>query len=421
MKVTIIGGGSTYSPELVEGLILRHKEIDLNEVVLMDIDAARLKVVGDFAIRMVAHAGAPFAIRYTTDRVDALKGADFVLTQIRVGQNPARHKDILLGLRHDLIGQETTGVGGFAKAMRTIPAITDIARDMLIHAPNAFMINFTNPSGLITEALHKFGVKRLVGLCNVPIGLQMDIAKHLDVERERVRLDYVGLNHLAWVRKVWFDGADITTLIIKELTGKAKPANIPDMEYAPEFLKALGFLPNPYLRYFYLTQKMLAELKAAPKTRAEEVAEIERDLLAQYADPTVVTKPEELEKRGGAFYSKIAIDLIEAIWKDTHSVHVVNLPNQGAVDGIGYDQTVEIPAVITKNGAKPIVVGQVEPKIAGLMQQVKAYESLAVQAGLDGSYDAALLALSTHPLCGAEKAKAVLDDIIETFGLTYLK
>lgn len=421
MKVTIIGGGSTYSPELLEGLINRHERIGLSEVVLMDIDAERLRVVGSFAERMAAHAKAPFKVRSTLDRVDAIKGADFVLTQIRVGQSPARQKDTLLGLRHDLIGQETTGVGGFAKALRTIPVMRDIARDVRDYAPDAFLINFTNPSGLITESLHRSGMERLVGLCNVPIGLQMDIAKHLGVERNRIRLDYVGLNHLAWVRKVWFDGKDITANIIGELTNSAKPANIPDMDYDPAFLKALGFLPNPYLRYFYMTEKMLAELKAAPKTRAEEVAEIEKDLLAKYADPSVVTKPAELEKRGGAYYSKIAIDLIDAFYNDLHEEHIVNLPNRGAIDGIGYDQTVEIPAVISKLGAKPLVVGAVEPKIAGLMQVVKAYETLAVEAGLTGSYDAALMALTTHPLCGGSKAKAVLDDIIQTFGLTYLK
>ncbi len=420
MKVAIIGGGSTYSPELIEGLIQRYQEIDLTEVVLMDIDQQRLDVVGGFAKRMVAHAGNPFSIRYTNDRSDAIKGADFVLTQIRVGQQPARHKDILLGLRHDLIGQETTGVGGFAKALRTIPEMVAIAKDVQETAPNAWLINFTNPSGLITESLHKAGIRRVVGLCNIPIGIVMDLALYLQCDPDRIKIDYVGLNHLAWVRRVWLDDEEITERIITDLAGKGGPANVPELDYGEDFIRALGFLPSPYLRYFYATETMLAELKAKDKTRAEEVMEVEQELLAQYADESIVTKPPELEKRGGAFYSKIAVDLMDAIYNDRGTTHVVNLANQDAVDGIGADQTVEIPAVIRRDSVTPVRVGAVEPKIAGLMQQVKAYETLAVEAGLEQSYDKALMALVAHPLCPGSKAKEVLDDIIETHGLQWL-
>ena len=417
MKLAIIGGGSTYSPELVEGLIQRGEKIGLTELVLMDIDEKRLDIVGSFAERMVKHAGAPFKVWRTTDRTRAIDGASFVLTQIRVGQQPARHKDIMLGLRHGLIGQETTGVGGFAKAMRTIPAMMDIVRDIERTAPEAWIINFTNPSGLITEAMHRFGAKRLVGLCNIPIGMVMDLSLYLGVGPDHIKIDYVGLNHLSWVRKVELDGQDIAPRVIEALAGAEGPVMIPEMDYGPDFVRALGYIPSPYLRYFYATEKMLAELQAAPKSRAEEVMEIEQILLAKYADPSVVTKPAELEKRGGAFYSKIAVDLIDAIWSDKGETHIVNVPNKGMVKGIGDDQVVEIASVIRRDGAHPLPVGEVDPKILGLMQQVKAYETLAAEAGLEGSYRKAFQALVAHPLCPASKAKAVLDDIIATHGL----
>ncbi len=421
MKIAIIGGGSTYSPELIDGLLTRHKEIELSEVVLMDIDEKRLQVVAGFAKRMAAHAKVPFSVRATTDRGDAIKNADFVVTQIRVGQMPARHKDILLGLRHDLIGQETTGVGGFAKALRTIPEMVEIARDIQDTAPDAWLINFTNPSGLITESLHRAGIRKVIGLCNIPIGIVMDLALYFGRSPDKVRIDYLGLNHLAWVRKVWLDGKDETERVISDLANKTGPANIPELDYGPDFTRALGYLPSPYLRYFYATGEMLDRLKKKDKTRAEEVMEVEEKLLALYADESVVTKPPELEKRGGAFYSKIAIDLIDSIWNDKREEHIVNLPNRGAIDGIGPDQTVEIPAIIGKNQAQPLRIGEVHPRILGLMQQVKAYETLAAMAGLEGSYDNALMALAAHPLCPTEKAKDVLDDIIATHGIAYLK
>ena len=418
MKLSIIGGGSTYTPELIEGLINRGEQIGLSEVVLMDIDEERLDVVGNFAIRMVDHSKADFKVSLTGNRREALENADFVVTQIRVGKMPARHKDILLGLRHGLIGQETTGVGGFAKALRTIPVMTALASDLEALSSDAWLINFTNPSGLITEALHRSGVKRLVGLCNIPIGTVMDLALYLQCDPDRIRIDYVGLNHLSWVRRVWLDGEEITGRLIEELAGKGGPANVPEIEYAPEFVRALGYLPSSYLRYFYATEEMLDRLKKKDKTRAEEVMEIEEKLLRQYADESVVTKPPELGERGGAFYSTIAVDLIDAIWNDRNEEYIVNIPNRGAVDGICEDQTVEIPAIVGRESIKPVKVDPVDPKILGLMQQVKAYETLAVLSGIESSYDKALMALVAHPLCPPEKAKAVLDDILETHGLS---
>jgi len=422
MKIAVIGGGSTYSPELVDGLITRERELGVREVALQDVDPERLEVLAGFAQRLTHHAGSSIRVTAHRERQGALTGADFVVTQLRVGGQEARHQDTLLGLRHGLIGQETTGVGGFGKALRTIPVMKELVRDLRAHCPEAWLINFTNPAGLITEALHRLGVRKLVGLCNIPIGMQMDIATALGVAAERVRLDYVGLNHLGWVRRVWLDDQEITGRVIEfieDLAAHGAPANfdIEDFAYPPGFLKTLGFLASPYLRYFYLEQFMLAKLKKEAKTRAQEVMEIERELLRLYRDPAQVTKPEALAKRGGAYYSKIAVELIAAIHQDRRSVHIVNVPNQTAVTGIGPDQTVEIPCRVGRERIEPLPVGEVQEEIMGLIRQVKAYETLAARAGIEGSDRLAFLALVNHPLCRPEKARAVLDDIKKTFRL----
>lgn len=420
MKIAVIGGGSTYTPELVDGMLVHGAGLGLARLTLHDIDDARLAVVGDFARRMVRHAGARFAVETTGDLDHAVGGADFVITQIRVGGQAARHEDIMLGLRHGLIGQETTGVGGFAKAMRTIPVLRRVLDRVQALAPAAWLLNFTNPAGLVTEALHRLGCSRLVGLCNIPAGMQMDIAKALGVDGARVELDYVGANHLAWVRGVRLDGIDILPRIIDVVEADnavGRPANIEDMDYPAGFIRDLGALPSPYLRYFYLTAQMLADLKAKPKSRAQEVAEIESELLAVYRDPNVVEKPAALGKRGGAYYSKVAVELIRSIAHNRRDIHIVNVPNGRAVEGLGADQTVEVPCVVGAAGVTPLPQRPVEPAYFGLLAQVKAYETLTAEAAIEGSRRKALLALVNQPLCTPEKAPAVLDDAVRTFGL----
>ena len=425
MKITVIGGGSTYSPELVDGFLQNWEQLGLKTLVLEDIDEERLNIVAGFAKRMVEHAGAGFTVEATTDLTEAVKGADFVFTQFRVGQQPARHQDILLGMRHNLIGQETTGVGGFGKALRTIPVVKEIVETMQKTAPEAWLINFTNPSGIITEAFISLGLKKIVGLCNIPIGLHMEFAAALGVGMERIEMDYAGLNHLAWARHVRVDGEEKLGEIIdmvEQALIKGAPANIEDMEYPPEFLSNLQAIPSPYLRYYYVSDYMLAKLKKKPLTRAQEVMEIEEELLELYADTSVVTKPEILSQRGGAFYSKIAIELVEALVRDEPTRHIVNLAAEDAFPGIGPTQTVEIPADISSKGIRPIPLEEpLAPHMLGLTQTVKAYETLTVQAVLEGSYRKAWQALCVHPLCGADKAKDVLDDIIKTFDIDYLK
>ncbi|NLH47539.1 MAG: 6-phospho-beta-glucosidase [Myxococcales bacterium] len=414
MKIAVIGGGSTYTPELVDGFIARAKKLGLTELALMDIDEERLSVVGTFAQRMVEHAGRPFRVSLTTDRRAALDGAAFVSTQFRVGKQPARYQDELLGLRHGLIGQETTGIGGMAKALRTLPVIFSICEDMDRYCPNAWLINFTNPSGLVTEAILNFaGREKAVGLCNVPIDMKMTVAKHLRVPDEAVDMDVIGLNHLGWVRRVTVNGEDVTARLLHYLASEEGPKNIPDVDFKPELIEALQAVPLYYNRYYYNTERVLALLQAKPKTRAQEVMAVEETLLAKYRDPDLFTKPEELNLRGGAYYSKIAIDVIDALVNDLGIVHAVNVRNQGAIPGLPDRFVVETNCTIGRDGARPRSAGEPDESMLALLFQAKMYEILTIKAALHRSYAYALKAIFTNPLGPtADRAKPILDDMI---------
>ncbi|MDP8222269.1 MAG: 6-phospho-beta-glucosidase [Candidatus Lernaella stagnicola] len=421
MKIAVIGGGSTYTPELIEGFIEKSAALGLSELALMDIDDERLEVVGGFAQRMVAHAGNPFRVTLTKNRTAALEGASFVSTQFRVGKQAARHQDILLGLRHNLIGQETTGIGGMAKALRTLPIIFDICEEMDRVCPDAWLINFTNPSGLVTEAIVNYaGREKCIGLCNVPIEMKMTVAKHLGVPESEVDMDVVGLNHLGWVRKITVRGEDITASLLDFLSSEEGPKNIPDMDFEPELIRALGAVPLYYDRFYYNTERVLEHLKSKPKTRAQEVEEIEEKLLAKYRDPNQVTKPEELNERGGAYYSKIAIEVMDAIVNDLGLQHAVNVRNQGAIPGIPDQYVVETICTITKDGAEPRRTWEVDESMLALIMRAKYYEVLTIEAARDKSYHTALKAIFTNPVGpSADRAKAVLDDLLATNKLEY--
>ena len=422
MKIAVIGGGSTYTPELIEGFVDKQPRLQVTEVILHDIDPSRLTIVGAFAQRMAANGGAEFKINTTLDLKVALDGADFVLSQIRVGGQNARHKDIQFCLKHGLIGQETTGIGGFAKALRTIPEILKLCGLIEHYAPKAWMLNFTNPSGLVTEAILKHSRVRVLGLCNIPIEVKISIARELSVEPSRIRLDYVGLNHLAWLRRVFLDGKDITPQMLSQILTKGTPKNIPDFDYDPLLISCLGMIPNYYLRYYYYKNKMFEILREKKKDRAEEVMEIERELLTIYEDPKTSTKPALLAQRGGAYYSVIAVELIEALRGKLEVEHIINLANADATPDLPPDAAIEAPALINDSGARPLPIGRIDKKIRGLIQMVKAYEELTIQAALNKDYQSALLALITHPLGpGAENAEMILDELLAINGLNFSK
>jgi 6-phospho-beta-glucosidase len=404
LRVCVIGGGSTYTPELIEGFIERQAELGVSTVTLMDIDQDRLEVVGGSPIRLVLSA----------KREEALEGADYVICQIRVGGNDQRVIDEQIPLRFGIVGQETTGPGGFAKALRTIPAMLSIAADMVRLSPHAWLINFTNPSGLVTEALLKHSKARVIGLCNLPINMVHTVAGYLGVAPQSVSLDYVGLNHLSWVKGVYLGGRDVSAVVLAKAIEEARQAPTGHFPFSPELLEALGMLPCYYLRYYYHHDEVLREQKAAGKTRGEEVREIEEKLLAAYADPQLVGKPGELAKRGGALYSTAAISLIAAIVGNTNDIHIVNCQNRGAIADLPESSVVELPCVVGAAGGIPLTVGRLPAAIRGLTQSVKAYEELTIEAAVTGERRSALQALLSHPLVPSfGVAKVLLDDILE--------
>jgi 6-phospho-beta-glucosidase len=420
MKVTVIGGGSTYTPELVSGFLARMDKFPLSELWLMDIDPQRLEIVGGFAQRIVESHGSPFIVVLSTDQRAAVSGASYVTTQLRVGQMEARRRDEYLGQRHGLIGQETTGIGGMAKAMRTIPVILKIAEDMRQLAPGAILVNFTNPAGLVAQALSQYAPDVLsVGVCNVPITTKMSILERLEkvtgqyIDPERAELQTLGLNHLSWHRGFTIDGENVWPQVMDSYLADLRAQEHPEWDIRS--LEVLGMIPNYYLQYYYYTAKKLAAQANWPPSRADEVIEVEEALLRQYADPALKEPPADLMKRGGAYYSTVATQLLTAHYNNLGETHVVNIPNQGAVPEWPAHWVLEMPASVSRSGIQPLPTQPLPLACFGLIAQVKSFELLTVEAAVHGDREAAYQALLAHPLGpSADRVQAVLDDLLET-------
>jgi len=395
MKVAVIGGGSTYTPELVSGLAGERDRLDVTELVLHDIDPDRLEVVGGLAGRMLARSGFSGELTLTDELDRAVEGADFVLVQIRVGGQEARLSDETVPLACGCVGQETTGAGGLAKALRTVPVVLSIAeRVRELATEDAWIVDFTNPVGIVTRALLDGG-HRAVGLCNVAIGFQRSAARMLGVEPERLLVDQVGLNHLTWVRAVLLDGEDVLPeLIARHGDELASSSHVPR-----EALEELGAVPSYYLRYFYAHDNVFAEQRQGVP-RAAQVAEIERELLELYRDPELAEKPALLEQRGGAYYSEAAVGLIASLVAGNGEVHEVDVRNDGVVQGLADDDVVEVPARVFPDRIDSLPQKPLAPELLGLVQHVAAYERLAVRAALSGEPADARKALLAHPLVG---------------------
>ncbi|QUL98120.1 MAG: 6-phospho-beta-glucosidase [Candidatus Fermentithermobacillus carboniphilus] len=420
-KLVIIGGGSSYTPELAGGLISRWKQGEFlaREIVLVDIPQGqkRLETVSAFIQRMVQKAGMPARITSTTNRQEALDGASFVVSQMRVGGMKARSMDEHLPLKYGVIGQETTGPGGFANALRTIPVSLELAQDIVRICPKAWLLNFTNPSGLVTEALLRYSDVNTFGLCNVPIGIKMALAKALLASPERVSIDVSGLNHLSFVTGVYLDGKDVSDQVFGsplfplylDQTGIGKIM-------AP-YLQHLKIIPSSYLQYYWgknrALEKEKKDVEAGKGTRADEVMKIEKELFEMYADPRVDEMPPQLKKRGGAYYSDVALNSISAMVNDRPVVEALNVKNKGAVPGIQPDAVVEVSCMVDGRGPSPIAQKPLPPEVLGLVQKVKAYESLTVEAAVHGDVQKAFFALLNHPLVpDADTAASILKDIL---------
>ncbi|TXL89041.1 6-phospho-beta-glucosidase [Streptomyces sp. IB2014 016-6] len=414
MKLAVVGGGSTYTPELIDGFARLRDTLPISELTLVDPAADRLELVGGLARRIFAKQGHPGTIVTTSDLDAGIAGADAVLLQLRVGGQAARLGDETWPLECGCVGQETTGAGGLAKALRTVPVVLDIAERVRRANPDAWIIDFTNPVGIVTRALLQAGHKA-IGLCNVAIGFQRKFAKLLDVAPSAVHLEHIGLNHLTWERSVRLGGPDGENVLPK-LIAEHGDAIADDLRLPRRVLDTLGVVPSYYLRYFYAHDEVVRELGTKP-SRAAEVAEMEARLLEMYGDPALDEKPELLAKRGGAFYSEAAVDLAASLLGDAgrggSPVQVVNTYNNGTLPFLADDAVIEVQARIDSSGATPLAVAEVDPLYAGLIANVTAYEDLALHAALHGGRDRVYKALLSHPLIGQyEYAEGLTDRLI---------
>jgi 6-phospho-beta-glucosidase len=422
MKLVIVGGGSSYTPELVAGLMERVETFPVSEICLTDINPQRLQILHGLAQRMVAKvcsfntfkigsersegAGTPIRVTMTEDRKAALEGASFVNCLIRVGGMDARILDERIPLKYGVVGQETTGPGGMMKALRTIPQVLEIARDMETICPDAWLINYTNPSGIIAEALGNHSRVKFIGLCSGPKGWISQILNRMGVAEERASVEWVGLNHLGFATRVWIDGRDATAEAIAAVSG--------NWNIDGEWIRALGAIPCSYLRNYYHRDLVVAEnSRPGARTRGEAVKEIETELLRQYADPALSEKPELLKQRGGGGYSDVALAAMESILHNRGDRQITQALNNGAVDGIPANASMELQCVVDGTGAHPLRVGELPLPIRGLVQAVKSYESLVVQAAVEGSPRVALQALMAHPLIPSwGVAKPLLEELL---------
>ncbi|MFD8548440.1 6-phospho-beta-glucosidase [Streptomyces sp. NPDC059649] len=394
MKLAVVGGGSTYTPELIDGFARLRNLLPLAELVLVDPALDRLERVGGLARRIFAAQGHPGRITWTDDLDAGIEGADAVLLQLRIGGQTARHHDETWPLECGCVGQETTGAGGLAKALRTVPVVLEIAERVRRTNPDAWLIDFTNPVGIVTRALLRAGHKA-VGLCNVAIGFQRKFAALLGVAPDQVALEHVGLNHLTWERSVRVAGEDVLPKLLTEHAD----ALAADLRLPRRVLDRLGAVPSYYLRYYYQHDAVVEELRSKP-SRAAEVAAIEQQLLALYADPALDEKPDLLARRGGAYYSEAAVALTSSLLADTGDIQVVNALNNGTLPFLPDDAVIEVPATVDATGVTPLPVRPLEPLYAGLIAHVTAYEQLALDAALHGGRDRVFAALLSHPLIG---------------------
>lgn len=425
IKIVTIGGGSSYTPELVEGFIKRYDSLPINELWLVDIEAGRekLEIVGALAKRMVKKAGIPMNIILSYDRREALKNATFVTTQMRVGRLPARILDERIPLSHGIIGQETNGAGGMFKAFRTIPVILDIVKDMEELCPEAWLINFTNPTGIITEAILQYtNFKKAIGLCNVPVNMIEGFSKMLNADENDVTMEIQGTNHFIFATDVFVKGQSRFEELLEKYANLTEEdtiqmKNFVSLPYSPSFIKGLNAIPCPYHNYYFFTKEQLEEELEQFKTgtvRGEVVYKTEEELFEIYKQEELKEKPEQLSQRGGAKYSDAACNLIQSIYNNTGDIQYVNVKNNGAISDLPQNSAVEIACRITSDGPKPLSTGNLKLPISGYVHMIKSFERMVAEAAVTGDKNLAIAALNLNPLCPSDKiANVVIDELIE--------
>lgn len=419
IKVVVIGGGSSYTPELVEGIISKRDTLPVNEIVLVDIEAGlkKLEINTKLVKRMFAKVNMSTKISYTLDRRKALESADFIMAQLRVGGLEARALDEKIPLKYNMIGQETTGMGGFFKALRTIPVMLDICEDIENICPKAWLINFTNPSGIITEVIRTRTKVKCIGLCNVPINMHYDAAKKLQVDPSELVTNFIGLNHLSFMNSCLLNGEEVLAQVLESESNEDLVKNISKIDEGEVLAKRLGLMLSPYMQYFYFETEMINKEKESidngEGTRAEQVMKVEADLFRIYENEELDEKPEELTKRGGSRYSEAAIALINSIYNDIGDNQVVNTTNGDSIEGLPREASVEVNCIIDKDGAHPVINGPLPKQVASLVKMVKTYEEYTIEAAIEGSREKAILALVNNPLVhSVTDGISALDELI---------
>lgn len=421
IKIVTIGGGSSYTPELIEGFIMRYDKLPVNELWLVDVEEGKekLDIIAKLGQRMADKAGVPMKIVPTLNRREALKDADFVTTQMRVGLIDARIKDERIPNSLGLIGQETNGAGGAFKAFRTIPVILDIVKDIQEICPNAWLLNFTNPAGMVTEAITRYtDYKKTIGLCNVPIGMANSFAKLMKTDLSRIRLEIQGSNHFIFVTNVFVDGTSVFDDFMQAYLNKSEDMNmknISGIDFSQELIKGLGVIPCSYHNYYFHQKEQLeTQLKelAEDKVRGQVVKQVEEELFELYKDENLCEKPQQLEKRGGALYSDAACNLISSIYNNTCDVQYLNVLNNGTISDLPRDYVIEAACMVTADGPIPLNIGELKPEIAGYIHHMKAFEKLCVKAGAEGCRDTAIAALNLNPLIGSDALAIKVFDLL---------
>ncbi|MBN1216474.1 MAG: 6-phospho-beta-glucosidase [Candidatus Lokiarchaeota archaeon] len=420
LKIVIIGAGSSYTPELIEGFINKKKSLPIDEIIFVDIESGKekLKIIEDLTRRMLEKENYSINLSSSYNLRESLQNTSYIINQIRVGGLNARSLDEKIPMKYNLIGQETTGVGGFAMALRSIPIILEIAKDIEDICPNAWLINFSNPTGIITETLNNHSNVRCLGLCNVPINMQMAIANKLKINSNKLYCEFIGLNHLSWIKNVFIDGINkIDEFLNQNIFEEGLMSNIPEVKGNKELIQSIRLIPSPYLDYYYfeneMLQKELISYQNNKTTRADEVKEIEKNLFEIYKDKELKEKPKQLSKRGGSLYSKVAISVIDNIHNNLGRIQVLNVQNNGAISDIANRSVIETNCIVNKTGAHPIAMGRCPKSILSLIRRVKTYEEYTIKAAISGNYEDAFLALLNHPLVhGANNAKMILDEIL---------
>ncbi|WP_370604365.1 6-phospho-beta-glucosidase [Citrobacter braakii] len=411
LKLVVIGAGSSYTPELIEGVIKNYHQLPISHIAFVDVEMGKEKmnIIFDLTKRMLAKAGLPIDVIQTLDRKTALLGADFVVTQLRVGGIDARIVDEKLPKSYGFIGQETNGVGGMFKALRTIPVIIEIANEMKAICPNAWLINFTNPASMVTEAVLKYSNNnRVIGLCNGPINMTHQVASLLNVDVADLYVEFKGANHMNFITRILHNGVDRTRETIEIINAadvdQLSFKNVSNEQFNKALLAAINLIPSSYLKYYLKTSEMLAEQEAAELSRGEIVKNIEAELFKKYSDITLQDKPKELEARGGALYSTAALNVIRAIYLDDKSIQTVNVRNGGAISNLPEDAVVEVNCVMTRNGPIPICAGEIPSPAKGIVSMMKDYEAQIVKAAATGDYQALIAGFIFNPLCSSDNA-----------------